>query len=160
MIASMPPSTRVLAKDLAKESDIPPQYLSKILHKLARSGVLSSRKGIGGGFFLERDPSEVRLVEVVSPFRKKNDMVNTQCLICGDTCSRGESCPFKQYWEEAVTRYNELLDNTTLADVATPMKNAGAEKEQPVAAASSTNDGNNNPPRPAEVPAGEGQAAF
>ncbi len=76
MIASMPPSTRVLAKDLAKESKIPPQYLSKILHKLARSGVLSSRKGIGGGFFLERDPAEIKLLEVVSPFRKKNDMSN------------------------------------------------------------------------------------
>ena len=121
MIASMPPSTRVLAKDLAKESDIPPQYLSKIRHKLARSGVLSSRKGIGGGFFLERDPGEIRLLEVVSPFRKRNDMVHTSCLICGDNCHRGDSCPFRRYWEEAVSRYNELLENTTLADVACPM---------------------------------------
>lgn len=128
MIASMPPSTRVLAKDLARESDIPPQYLSKILHKLARSGVLSSRKGIGGGFFLERDPGEIRLREVVSPFQKKNDMVNSNCLICGDECSRGSKCPFKVYWEEAVTRYNDLLENTTLAQVAFPMKSIKARE--------------------------------
>ena len=140
MIASMPPSTRVLAKDLAKESDIPPQYLSKILHKLARSGVLSSRKGIGGGFFLERDPAEIKLHEVVSPFRKKNDMVNTSCLICGDECSRGTKCPFKSYWEDAVSRYNDLLDNTTLAQVAFPMKSAKSKEAAPQFS------GNNNPP--------------
>jgi len=39
---------------------------------------------------------------VVSPFQKKNDMVNSNCLICGDECSRGSKCPFKAYWEEAV----------------------------------------------------------
>jgi Rrf2 family protein len=160
MIASMPPSTRVLAKDLAKESEIPPQYLSKILHKLARAGVLSSRKGIGGGFFLERDPGEIHLQEVVHPFRKKNDMMNTSCLICGDSCSRGSACPFRSYWEDAVGRYNALLENTTLADVACPGQSADKNVVKPIAAAASGTGGNHHPPADAEMNAAEGQAAV
>lgn len=131
MIASMPPSTRILAKDLAKESDIPAQYLSKILHKLVRSGVLSSRKGIGGGFFLERDPAEVKLLEVVRPFRKRKDAVDTSCLVCGDRCLGAGACPFKRYWEEAVGRYRDLLENTTLADVACPLPHGAEEDAAP-----------------------------
>ena len=121
MIASMPPSTRVLAKDLAKESNIPPQYLSKILHKLARSGVLSSRKGIGGGFFLERSPDEIHLIEVVNPFQKKNDIANAVDQIFDTEGASDRVCAFKRYWREAVGQYNGLLENTTLSQVAVPM---------------------------------------
>lgn len=163
MIASMPPSTRVLAKDLAKASGIPPQYLSKILHKLARSGVLSSRKGIGGGFFLERDPSEVKLAEVVSPFRKKNELENAECLICDGDCSRGSACPFRLYWQDAVQRYNQLLDNTSLADVACPMDAAektGAAVEARIEGAMAPgSNGGSIPPRP-EVATAEGQPTY
>ena len=132
MIASMPPSTRVLAKDLAKESSIPPQYLSKILHKLARSGVLSSRKGIGGGFFLERDPGDVKLHEVVSPFQKKNDMANAVDTIFSSASTNGD-CAFKTYWDQAVHQYNKLLDKTTLAEVAVPMHAARQGDDRPAA---------------------------
>ncbi len=133
MIASMPPSTRVLAKDLARESHIPPQYLSKILHKLARSGVLSSRKGIGGGFFLERSPSEVKLQEVVGPFQKKNDMANAVDQIFDLDAPSGATCAFQRYWGDAVRHYNDLLENTTLADVSCPMNTDKPEAVAPAA---------------------------
>ena len=53
---------------MAKELDVPRNYLSKILHALARTGLLGSTRGPKGGFQLVAKPDELYLSEIVGHF--------------------------------------------------------------------------------------------
>ncbi len=53
-------------QQIATMARIPPDYLSKILQNLRRAEIVSSRRGINGGFVLQRPASEITLLEVVN----------------------------------------------------------------------------------------------
>ena len=54
-----------LCKDIARELDVPADYLAKILQALVRHGHMASSKGRGGGFRLNRSADEIRLLDIV-----------------------------------------------------------------------------------------------
>jgi len=51
--------------ELARRRDIPVQFLEQLFATLRRAGVLSSHRGVKGGYRFARDPSEVTALEVV-----------------------------------------------------------------------------------------------
>jgi Rrf2 family protein len=55
----------VLISDLAGRDAIPKKFLEAILLELKRHGVVQSRKGKGGGYFLRRAPAEITFGEVI-----------------------------------------------------------------------------------------------
>ena len=54
--------------EIAAANNIPRKFLEGILTDLVKSGILSSRKGKGGGYSLRRAPEEVKLVEILRMF--------------------------------------------------------------------------------------------
>src|SRR6266513_6442853 len=51
--------------ELARRRDIPVQFLEQLFSTLRRAGVLSSQRGVKGGYRFARDPSEVTALEIV-----------------------------------------------------------------------------------------------
>lgn len=51
--------------DLARRRDVPVQFLEQLFAVLRRAGVLSSQRGVKGGYMFARDPAEVSVLEVV-----------------------------------------------------------------------------------------------
>src|SRR5262245_13995324 len=64
-MATLEPGERILARDLAAATDVPRQFLGKILHRLARQGMLDSAKGRGGGFRFSRPAEQITLADLV-----------------------------------------------------------------------------------------------
>jgi len=62
------PDEKFLIKDISDACNIPKKFLEAILLDLKRAGVLGSKQGKGGGYFLRRKPIEVDLAEVVRLF--------------------------------------------------------------------------------------------
>ena len=62
------PEEKFLIKDISETCNIPKKFLEAILLDLKRAGVLGSKQGKGGGYFLRRRPEEVDLAEVVRLF--------------------------------------------------------------------------------------------
>lgn len=58
----------VLISEIAEQQHIPRKFLEAILLDLKRAGILSSKKGKGGGYYLLKDPAEVNLAEVMRLF--------------------------------------------------------------------------------------------
>lgn len=53
---------------LAARAGIPPTYLAKVLQALATAGIVSGRRGVGGGYRLARPPEAISLAEVAEVF--------------------------------------------------------------------------------------------
>ncbi len=106
----------VLGRDLARRLKLPPDYLSKVLGTLARSGLLSASRGVKGGYRLARPASRIRLVEVVTAFEGKR--ARTGCLLRPDRpCRDSGACSAHTSWGDVNSAYQKFLERTTIADI-------------------------------------------
>ena len=55
----------VLISEISKKKKIPLKFLENILLELKKAGILESKKGKGGGYFLKKDPSKVNVANVI-----------------------------------------------------------------------------------------------
>lgn len=115
-LAAHPDGGAVLGRDLARKLRIPPDYLSKVLGTLARSGVLAAVRGAKGGYRLARPPGKIRLVEVVTPFEGKR--TRSSCLLRPDRpCRDSGACAAHSAWGSVSEAYRSFLEETTVADL-------------------------------------------
>lgn len=105
----------VLSKEIAGQGQIPNKYLSKVMRDLVHAGVLSSTRGIGGGFRLRRRPDAIKLAEVIRPF---DDVLASQRCPFGNTrCSDEQPCSMHEQWKPVAAAVRNLLEQTTVADI-------------------------------------------
>ena len=65
------------ARDLAAESSLPISTVSKLLKELLRSRLLTSHRGIKGGYLLAREPQEISVIEMIAAI--EGPMALTEC---------------------------------------------------------------------------------
>jgi Rrf2 family protein len=106
----------VMARELAERLKLPPDYLTKVLGTLARTGVLTATRGVKGGYRLARPPDRIRLVEVVEPFEGKR--IRPGCLLRPERpCRDSGACAAHGSWGEVKRTYLEFLEKRTIADI-------------------------------------------
>ena len=101
--------------DIADELDVPRNYLSKILHVLARADVLQSTRGPGGGFELAKALHELRLSQIVGHFDALPEA--SGCLLGRDRCSDDDPCAAHDQWKDVATSIRTFFDETTVASL-------------------------------------------
>lgn len=67
-LAKKPSKQPVLISEIAEQEHIPKKFLETILLDLRNAGILNSKKGKGGGYYLIKHPSEVNLAEIIRYF--------------------------------------------------------------------------------------------
>src|SRR5437870_5280665 len=85
--------------ELARRRDIPVQFLEQLFASLRRAGILTSQRGVKGGYRFARDPSEVTALEVVE-------------LLDGPLGREAEGV-----LGDAATAARDVLERTTIADL-------------------------------------------
>ena len=108
--------TPVQSREIAERLGLPPQFLSKILRRLTATGLVASQRGRSGGFRLVREPGAISLLDVVMPFEEPRTRV--ACLLGQEYCTDQDACPLHQPLVEFRTKFYDLLESTTLEDVA------------------------------------------
>ncbi len=112
-LADRGPSART-TDQIAEATLVPKAYLSKILQGLGRAGVVHSRRGIGGGMTLVKDPADLSLLEVI-------DAVDPIGRI--RTCPLGLAshgvnlCPLHRRLDDALASVEDAFRRTTLAEI-------------------------------------------
>jgi Rrf2 family transcriptional regulator, iron-sulfur cluster assembly transcription factor len=101
--------------EIADDLGVPRNYLSKILHTLAKEKVLFSLRGPRGGFELARPTASVTLYEVVEPFHDIE--ARRTCLLGRKECSDINPCVIHEQWKGVATEVARFFRDTTLADV-------------------------------------------
>lgn len=115
----------VRVDDIARALDVPRNYLSKILHVLARAGLLASTRGPHGGFELASSPSELTLADVVEEFDALQE--RGACLLGRDRCDDRNPCPAHHRWTEVSETVLDFFRNTTVAELAGLPEDAARE---------------------------------
>ena len=103
------------AGDIAESTEIPANYLSKILHQLGRHRIVDSERGRHGGFQLARPAAEISLADVIEPFGSLTD--RGRCLLGRRECSDESPCGAHERWKEVRAATVAFFAGTTIADV-------------------------------------------
>lgn len=104
---------------IADAYDISESHLMKVVHHLAKSGVVESIRGKGGGIRLALPPEQIRLGRVVREAEGTGPIV--ECLGEHDTCCITPSCKLAGVLSKAFGALYATLDEYTLRDlVASP----------------------------------------
>jgi Rrf2 family protein len=114
-LAQQPNGAPVAAQAIARHLVIPPNYLAKVLHRLAREGVLESVRGAHGGYRLARDPLRLSVARVVAPFDEF--LPGNKCLMGSRPCDPGAPCPAHECWARWTSTARGMLDETTVAEL-------------------------------------------
>jgi Rrf2 family protein len=101
--------------EMAEALGIPRNYLSKILHVLARSRVLVSARGKGGGFQLGTPADRLRLHAVIAPFDRLDN--RRRCLLGRAECSDHRPCAAHGRWKGVADTVTAFFRETTVAEL-------------------------------------------
>jgi Rrf2 family transcriptional regulator, iron-sulfur cluster assembly transcription factor len=104
-----------MAKDIAREEEIPGPFLAKILQELARKGVLHSVKGPSGGFRLHGNASEIRLLDIVGAVDDASHY--DHCIAGFKECSEKTACPLHDSWMALHSRIMDYLERNTVGSL-------------------------------------------
>jgi Rrf2 family protein len=120
----------ILIGTLAERQTIPHKFLEVILLELRHRGLVDSKKGRHGGYFLAVPPDTVTIGAIVriidgplAPLPCASETAYRKC----DECVDESRCGTKMVMREVRDAIAAILDHTTLADVVSRMKEAGEQ---------------------------------
>jgi Rrf2 family nitric oxide-sensitive transcriptional repressor len=116
------PERAFTTADLADEFGLSRNHLSKIMQRLARAGIVATRRGSGGGAVLARAAGDIHLGEVVRLLEEGQPLV--ACFSGGGQCSLDGCCRLKGRMRLAEAAFLADLDRSTIADIALPAPRA------------------------------------
>ena len=100
------------AKEISEELKVPKEYVSKVLQILTESGIVGSKKGKNGGFYLAKNPAQVKLIDIVEAIDGL-DVFNC-CVLGFPGCSHNEPCPVHDKWGKLREDAYKMLSEETL----------------------------------------------
>jgi Rrf2 family protein len=106
-------------KEISEREKISPKFLEHILLTLKNAGLLHSKMGVGGGYYLARPASEITLGQIfrildgpVAPIKCVSQMAYEPC-----GCPDEQTCGLRMAMSDVRNAIANLLDNTSLADI-------------------------------------------
>jgi Rrf2 family protein len=110
----------ILIAEIAQEENIPQKFLEAILLELKKAGVLSSKKGKGGGYYLIKNPADVNLADIMRLF--DGPIALLPCVTykyyerC-EECKDEEICGIRDAFLQVRNKSVEIMKNSTLESI-------------------------------------------
>jgi Rrf2 family protein len=114
-LAKQEPNKRSATSVVAREMQIPPSFLAKIISQLSIAGLLHTSRGARGGVTLARDAGEISMLDVVEAI--DGPIKLNECVGDPARCAFSDDCLVHPIWEEVQnylvrrlreTRFNQL----------------------------------------------------
>ena len=99
-------------KEVAKVMQIPKSFLAKLLQRLVRSHILTSMRGVNGGFQLAQLPSEITLLSIVEAIQGPAGI--NVCAIDSKRCKLSSTCAVHPVWVEIRKEVEKRLKRETI----------------------------------------------
>lgn len=109
-------------REIAEDEKIPQSFLENILLELKKLGILGSKLGKSGGYFLLKNPEDVNLAEIVRHFEGTialmycvSEKAYQPCEFCKDE----KACTIRKVFKEVRDTSYDILKRTTLRTLIT-----------------------------------------
>jgi Rrf2 family protein len=109
----------VLISEISKKKKIPLKFLENILLELKKADMLDSKKGKGGGYFLKKAPSKIRVADVVRLINGPIAMLPCVSLYFYERCNNcnEKHCGLHDMMIEVRDATLSILENRTIRDL-------------------------------------------
>jgi len=103
--------------EIADRQGISADYIAHLFNRLQQAGLVHGVRGRSGGYVLARDPSQIRIGEIVRAV--EGAVALTDCTAPGGeaVCPRTDRCVTRRLWLKAAQAVAQTLDAVTLADL-------------------------------------------
>lgn len=107
----------ISVKTIAESQQISEAYLEQLMSSLTRSNLAKSIRGAQGGYLLAKDPSKIRVGDVIRAM--EGAIVPVECVHPENPieCERFDGCVSRKVWERVRDVVDEALDSLTLQDL-------------------------------------------
>ena len=105
---------RIMVREMAEPINVPQAYLAKLLQELSREGIISSKKGPKGGFFLSKENELKTLMNVVDVI-DGDDKFNS-CLLSLEKCNADKPCPLHELATPSRSKFIQSLNQNSIKD--------------------------------------------
>jgi Rrf2 family protein len=106
-------------KEIAERENIPIKFLEQILLTMKNAGLVSSRMGVNGGYYLAKPAEQITLGQIIrlldgplAPIRCVSQMAYEPC-----SCPDESTCGLRSVMFDVRNAISDILDHKTLADV-------------------------------------------
>ena len=102
-------------KDIAKSQDLDESYLENILIDLKNASIVSSIRGVNGGFVLKMPPQSITILKIVESLQ--GTLTPLECLVDSTVCQKVETCVTRPVWQKLKDAQEEVLSSFTIQDL-------------------------------------------
>ena len=107
---------RFSASTLSAQTKLPEPTVSKILKQLARQNLISSTRGVNGGYALEQNPDELDMASIIAAM--EGPIALTACVEASEECCEHAShCTIKGQWHPVNVAMQKALANVSLKEM-------------------------------------------
>jgi FeS assembly SUF system regulator len=117
-MAEKPHGTVQTAREVAERCALPLPMVSKIMRSLARADVLTSHRGVTGGYSLGRPVEELTVAEVIRAIEGPISMV--QCGVEPGACDQEPVCPTRVNWARISREVERALEQIRVSAMLHP----------------------------------------
>lgn len=100
--------------DISNRQTISLSYLEQLFAKLRKRSLVSSVRGPGGGYALQRASATIYIAEIIDAVNESVD--TTRCRGAGD-CQGGDTCLTHYLWADLSDQIHKFLEGISLADL-------------------------------------------
>ncbi len=112
--------------EIARAQAIPPRFLEVILSQLKGSGLVDSKRGYYGGYYLVRKPDQITVGEVLLFLQGTDDPAHKISCMSKKSCPFECDCAFVPLWKEVTDAVFKIYNETTFQDLLNNEKHIGS----------------------------------
>lgn len=114
-IADAYPGGPVPISAIAQHQAISGKYLEQLVGCLRKHDLISSRKGVRGGYYLTRSPAQISVWEVIAALDGETELV--ECVTHPEVCERSNDCCTRIIWALLGNRLREFWAEFSMQDL-------------------------------------------
>jgi len=114
VLARLGQDKMVSLNQLTKTARLPYRFASQLAVSLKEAGILGSKEGVKGGYYLKKNPGKVTVAEVIEALEGRKGIIT--CMVDG-RCHRGCFCQSKPIWQQIQADVFRIMEEYTLADL-------------------------------------------
>jgi len=116
----------VLLKDIARRQEISEGYLEHLMASLKAAGLVKSERGAKGGYYLAKPATQITAGDILDSL--EGPFFPADCVERASVCQRNKICVTRDLWIKMRNAVCEVMESTTLQDLAEQHKKKSRKK--------------------------------